>query len=75
MIVNVFSAEESRGSFEAVHVRDLDLETPEQFQSDWEDALEKISQADPEWNVCDIEDEMKNRGWALSEIVTVKVEY
>ena len=51
MIVNVFSAEESRGSFEAVHVRDLDLETPEQFQSDWEDALEKISQDDPEWNV------------------------
>lgn len=55
MIVNVFSAEESRGSFEATHVRDLDLETPEQFQKDWNDVLETISQADPEWSVCDME--------------------
>lgn len=68
--VSVFSENEHQFNLRATHP------TTNDFRKAWDTALEVVRQKYPhEWQVADIEDELRMQGWTLKRQHAVEVSY
>jgi hypothetical protein len=67
--VNIFSDGELQGNLSAEHPQKRN------FVKDWDAAVEQAEAASMEWQVDDVEEIMRSKGWKLKSIKTVDVAY
>ena len=73
LFVNIYSegaGDAAVGSLQASHSN-----PKANFQADWRMSLREVKEKSVEWQVADVEREMKRRGWKLRPVKTVDVEY